>query len=179
MTDHVEQDDRFSLDMGQLVALQNAADEPAGRGDDLGFACNATPDEHIHARRVGHAGSRLGGRASIAAHGANGYAVVFLAAPEARRLAAHLLTIADDLDGVTPLVFTPPPFGYYVAEDASGDPCVWRERPERSLGDECVARYSTDLTDGRAWDDLFANLPRREVVDADDETGPETGEDDE
>lgn len=109
MSDHTDaHDPRYDLDGGQWEALQALMGDPSNIGDDLAIACNVTSDDHVHARRVGATGSRFEGRVALAMHSSAGAVFVYVAAPQARRLAAHLLTAADELDGLTPLVFHKP-----------------------------------------------------------------------
>lgn len=115
MFDRAEHDPRFDLDGGQWDALRDSEDE----GDELVIACNVRKTDHIHVRRVGPAGSGLGARVTILTHGPNGATSAFLASPQARKLAAHLLNAADEIDGTTPLVFSP---RASVPEEAQDDP---------------------------------------------------------
>lgn len=96
----------YSLDGGQWEALREQITDGV-QGEDFALACNAAREEHVHVRRVGEAGSRLGGRVVVSTHGQPGAVPIFLAAPEARMLAAAILDAADDLDGVTRLNYVP------------------------------------------------------------------------
>lgn len=98
----------YSLDGGQWEALKASAETDEGRGEDFSLACNVQATDHVHTRRIGAVGSGLAARVAIATHNVDDSITVFLAAPEARTLAAALLNAADEIDGVTPLVFFPP-----------------------------------------------------------------------
>lgn len=111
----------YSLDGGQWEALREQITDGV-QGEDFALACNAAREEHVHVRRVGEAGSRLGGRVVVSTHGQPGAVPIFLAAPEARMLAAAILDAADDLDGVTPLVYMPPGPDGYAAHDEIATP---------------------------------------------------------
>lgn len=81
-------------------------------GADEGFACNVSPTEHLHLRRIGVPGSGLSARVQIATHGSAddhedpaGALMLYFAAPEARQIAARLLNLADEIDGQAPLLF--------------------------------------------------------------------------
>ena len=50
-------------------------------------------------------------------------ALVYISAPEARQLAAHLLNVADEIDGKTPLVFFPRAAGE-TSDDATATEAV-------------------------------------------------------
>lgn len=77
-----------------------------GRYTDTAFASDSRPDVHVHVLRIGDEGAGLAGRVAVAAHGPNGEAAVYVAADEARAVAAAILNAADELDGVTPLTYT-------------------------------------------------------------------------
>lgn len=105
----------MSLPRFQPISREAFADlmsraEAGDVGEDYALACNASPQsDHVHVRRIGAEGSLLNGRVLLFTHGEEGedVATVYIAAHEARMLAAALLNMADELDGVTPLVFTP------------------------------------------------------------------------
>lgn len=93
-----------------------------GQGEDVVHRCDVSPNDHLHLVRVGEANARLRGRVGIRLHSGKddgGIAVLF-SAPEARQIAAELMNIADELDGVTPLVFHPPRFVEGDALDTPG-----------------------------------------------------------
>lgn len=99
-------DPRFDLDPGQYEALREHLN-PQGMGPDFALACNVESGDHVHVRRIGPEGSRFEGRVAVMTHGDSGQAIVYVAAPQARTLAAAILTAADELDGDTPLGFFP------------------------------------------------------------------------
>ncbi len=104
MTDKHES--RYPITREEFASLMARA-QAGATGEEYVFACDAQPSDHVHVRRLGEEGARIGGRVAVAAHGKRGQAVIYLAAPEARALAARLLDAADELDGVVPLVFMP------------------------------------------------------------------------
>lgn len=62
------------------------------------FGCDLVPDSHLHAARIG---SGANGRVAVAVHSpATGVGVVNVSGSEARKIAAALLNLADDLDGI-------------------------------------------------------------------------------
>lgn len=88
------------------------------RGEDIFFACNADEETHLHFMRLGDPGDRDEGRVGFTIHGPGGGEELFLTAGEARSVAAHILNVADELDGTQPLMFwhpdevhTEPPYG--------------------------------------------------------------------
>lgn len=97
----------YSLDQPGFMNILRAV-QTGTMGDDVAFACNARPTDHLHLRRIGNEGDRLDGRIAVAMHDGTGSSVVaYFAAPEARQIAAQLLNLADELDGATPLTFMP------------------------------------------------------------------------
>lgn len=80
-------------------------------GEEFAVACTASKHDHVHAVRIGPEGAGLEGRVAIKMHDLEDVLVVYLDAPSARSLAAHLLTSADELDGYVPLTFHHPDEG--------------------------------------------------------------------
>jgi hypothetical protein len=88
-------------------------------GEEFALACNADAGDHLHTVRIGPKGSGLEGRVAVKVHDAEGrQLIVYLAASDARSLAAHLLNFADELDGYEPLMFWHPD----EAGDIEADP---------------------------------------------------------
>jgi len=103
-------DAKHPLSPAQYAALGQTVSRPENKGDDLSWSCDFAPKDHLHLRRLGAPGSGLEGRVGVLIHsGVNSSPglTVYLAADEARTVAAALLNIADELDGTTPLVFFP------------------------------------------------------------------------
>lgn len=75
---------------------------------EIAKVCNVDPRDHLHVVRAGSKGSGLKGRGALLTHEGESTTRIFLAAPELREVAAALLNVADDLDGITRLNFVPP-----------------------------------------------------------------------
>lgn len=98
----------YPVSPDEWQALTAEAETPGGLGEMFEIACNVDPDtDFLQARRVGRAGASTSRAAIYVHHSDDMYATVYVAAAEARKIAAHLLNIADEIDGKTPLVFFP------------------------------------------------------------------------
>ena len=82
----------------EFDALMEQVNSGEGMGPEEVFACNASPHDHLHFRLIGSPGdpcSRLG----IFTHGPTGMTTMFFSATDARSLAEHFNSIAEDIDG--------------------------------------------------------------------------------
>lgn len=78
-------------------------------GQEVVFPCDVDHEDHLHVLRIGDLGDGLAGRVGVLAHAGGSDSVrIFIAASEARVLAATLLTVADELDGEAPLLWLSP-----------------------------------------------------------------------
>lgn len=69
--------------------------------DGLAVGCDIEPESHLHVARHGAPGTGLLGRVVLASHTPGlGAGVVAVSASEARKVAAELLNMADELDGI-------------------------------------------------------------------------------
>lgn len=97
----------YSLTPAATAALL-AAVRNGTASDDFAFNSNHNPAVHLHARRWGPAKGGLASRVALSAHNADGTgAALLVSSAEARQIAAQILDLADEIDGVTALVFNP------------------------------------------------------------------------
>lgn len=99
MADHPMTPDEYA----ELVFRANL--DGGSSETDVVFACDVKPQDHLHFTRLGAVGSKLGGRIGMQTHGG---VIVLFSAGEARKVAASIMNLADELDGTAPLVFHPP-----------------------------------------------------------------------
>lgn len=166
---------RFQLSQEEAQRLLAKAPDAEER---LGFVCDADPRDHLHVGRIGDQGSGLEARGTLLIHEGGRAARVFMAAPRLRVLAAALLDVADEIDGMTPLTFFPPEVPeveepdefaktFFVADNGDGVPALWRHRPERpSAPQEITTRDEIDP-------DVWAVLAERAGTYDDDEENHE------
>lgn len=98
---------RTPITVAEYMALREAVQtDPDATGPDLELVCSTTEHDHLHVSRLGAPGQSYG-RAGLRFHSPDSANTILVSATEARVLAAHLLDIADELDGTVPLVFFP------------------------------------------------------------------------
>lgn len=73
-------------------------------GQNYGFSCSIQAADHAHVQRVG-AGAHA--RVAVAVHDSDDVAAIYVSPAQARKIAAALLNAADEINGLTPLVFVP------------------------------------------------------------------------
>ena len=150
----------YPVSPDEWQALTAEGDIPGGLGELFEVECNVDPDtDFLQARRVGRANAPTSRAAVYVHHSDDMYATVYIAAAEARQLAAHLLNVADEIDGKTPLVFFP--------RLPSGEEAPEVEEPEIAILDDAwkgVFIGKRAVVTGNRTDDLVHWFPIGEVV---------------